>query len=218
MKTVIRDIFETNLGNIELTINSEFGLENQFEDKLNVENENYKITVVVVDLNKAVISEDKNIENSKCWRIYIEKQSEKVEKLNVICKLLNPSLTTNWDYSSGESLDAIEIENGFDQLHIGTEDGKVMNLRAENNDWLPVRLKHEISLENPITEYLDFGFESLIPYLAINEKLYLHFLVATKKIEHENNDNISTWLAVDWSKAELDKLSQRYSGQQLVNE
>jgi hypothetical protein len=210
MSTILSDTFETNLGEIELSIKSEYAIQYSDKDNLKVETENHKIEVLVIDLKELEFTEDMKIENSKGWRIYIEKKSEKSEKLYVTCKLLNRTSENTWCYNSGENLDAVEIENRKELLHIGTEDGELMKCRAENNDWFPIRLKNEISLEKPISKYIDFGFESIIPNLEINEKLYLHFLVATgKKTEKNDNENMSTWIAVDKSKKELDELNRK---------
>ena len=210
MRTILKDTFETNLGEIELSINSEYKVQYLVNSNLKVETENHKIEVVVIDLKKLELPKHMKIENSKGWRIYIEKKSEKSEKLNVICKLLNKNAENTWDYDSGENLDAVEIENGKELLHIGTEDGEAMKWRAENNDWFPNRLKNEINLEKPLTNYIDFGFESKIPNLEINENIYLHFLIATRKTEKNDNENISTWIAVDRNKNELDELNRKY--------
>ena len=211
MRTILKDTFETNLGEIELAIKSEYEIQYSVKDNLKIEAENHKIEVLVIDLNELEFPEHMKIENSKGWRIYIEKKSEKSEKLYVICKLINKNPDNTWNYNSGENLDAVEIENRKELLHIGTEDAEAMKWRAENNDWFPIRLKNEISLEKPITNYIDFGFESIIPNLEINEKLYLHFLIATrKKTEKNDNENISTWIAVDNSKKELDELNRKY--------
>jgi hypothetical protein len=210
MSTILSDTFETNLGEIELSIKSEYAIQYSDKDNLKVETENHKIEVLVIDLKELEFTEDMKIENSKGWRIYIEKKSEKSEKLYDTCKLLNRTSENTWCYNSGENLDAVEIENRKELLHIGTEDGELMKCRAENNDWFPIRLKNEISLEKPISKYIDFGFESIIPNLEINEKLYLHFLVATgKKTEKNDNENMSTWIAVDKSKKELDELNRK---------
>ncbi len=207
---ILSDTFETNLGEIELSIKSEYAIQYSDKDNLKVETENHKIEVLVIDLKELEFTEDMKIENSKGWRIYIEKKSDKSEKLYVTCKLLNRTSENTWCYNSGENLDAVEIENRKELLHIGTEDGELMKCRAENNDWFPIRLKNEISLEKPISKYIDFGFESIIPNLEINEKLYLHFLVATgKKTEKNDNENMSTWIAVDKSKKELDELNRK---------
>ena len=210
MRTILKDTFETNLGEIELSINSEYKVQYLVNNNLKVETENHKIEVVVIDLKKLELPKDMKIENSKGWRIYIEKKSEKSEKIIVICKLLNKNAENTWDYDSGENLDAVEIENGKELLHIGTEDGEAMKWRAENNDWFPNRLKNEINLEKPLTNYIDFGFESKIPNLEINEKIYLHFLIATRKTKKNDNENISTWIAVDRNKNELDELNRKY--------
>ncbi len=207
---ILSDTFETNLGEIELSIKSEYAIQYSDKDNLKVETENHKIEVLVIDLKELEFTEEMKIENSKGWRIYIEKKSDKSEKLYVTCKLLNRTSENTWCYNSGENLDAVEIENRKELLHIGTEDGELMKWRAENNDWFPIRLKNEISLEKPISKYIDFGFESIIPNLEINEKLYLHFLVATrKKTEKNDNENMSTWIAVDKSKKELDELNRK---------
>ena len=210
MRTILKDTFETNLGVIELSINSEYKVQYLVNSNLKVETENHKIEVVVIDLKKLELPKHMKIENSKGWRIYIEKKSEKSEKLNVICKLLNKNAENTWNYDSGENLDAVEIENGKELLHIGTEDGEAMKWRAENNDWFPNRLKNEINLEKPLTNYIDFGFVSKIPNLEINENIYLHFLIATRKTEKNDNENISTWIAVDRNKNELDELNRKY--------
>ncbi len=207
---ILRDIFETNLGEIELSIKSEYAIQYSDEGNLKVETENHKIEVLIIDLKELEFTEHMKIENSKGWRIYIEKKSDKSEKLYVTCKLLDRTSENTWCYNSGENLDAVEIENRKELLHIGTEDGERMKWRADNNDWFPIRLKNEISLEKPLSKYIDFGFESIIPNLEINEKLYLHFLVATgKKTEKNDNQNISTWIAVDKSKKELDELNRK---------
>jgi hypothetical protein len=163
MRTILKDTFETNLGEIELSIKSEYEIKYSVKDNFKIETENHKIEILVIDLNELVFPEHMKIENSKGWRIYIEKKSEKSEKLYVICKLINRNPENTWDYNSGENLDAVEIENRKELLHIGTEDAEAMKWRAANNDWFPTRLKNEISLEKPITNYIDFGFESIIP-------------------------------------------------------
>lgn len=211
MRTILKDKFETNLGEIELSIKSEYATQYSVKDNLKIETENHKIKVLVIDLNDLEFPEQMKIEHSRGWRIYIEKKSKKSEKLSITCKLINRNPENNWGYDSGENLDAVEIENKKELLHIGTEDGEVMKWRAENNDWFPSRLKNEISLEKPITNYIDFGFESIIPNLEINEKLYLHFLIATRKKKEKNdNENISTWIAVDNSKKQLDELNKNF--------
>ena len=86
------------------------------------------------------------------------KTGEQREQLTVFCKLINSSSDTEWGTSSGEYLDAIEIENKTQHLHIGTEDGEMMQYRAEVfYNWMPERFKEEIGLYKSLTEYIDFG-------------------------------------------------------------
>ncbi len=204
MRVLIKDSFKTNLGEIELTLTSESEFQYVISDNLKAENENYRIKIIFLDLNKKIIG--KQVEISRGWRIFIEKKSNHTENLKIFCKLLNNNPEMNWDYASGENLDSVVIENDTEILHIGTEDGDAMKFRAENDDWFPVRLKNEISLEKPITNYIDFGFESRIPDLAINEQFYLHFLISTAKSDKSDKENISTWIEVDRSKKELDEI------------
>ena len=142
MRTILKDTFETNLGEIELSIKSEYEIQYSVKDNLKIETENHKIEVLVIDLNELEFPEHMKIENSKGWRIYIEKKSEKSEKLYVICKLINKNPDNTWDYNSGENLDAVEIEIEKNCYILDTEDAEAMKWRAENNDWFPIRLKN----------------------------------------------------------------------------
>ena len=209
MKTLLKDIFETKIGNIEISINCETDCENIKLDDLNIETLNHKIAIKTITLKNSELPENMKIDSSKGWRIYIEKKTNYNEKLNVVCKLLNPTIDTEFNSDCGENLDAIIIENENGVLHIGTEDGEIIKSRAEQDNWFPKRLKNFVSLENPITEFIDFGFETKIPDLESSEKLYLHFLVATNyeksKEEKSVENGISTWFAVEKSKTELDE-------------
>jgi hypothetical protein len=209
MKTVLKDIFETKIGNIEISINCETDCDNIKSDGLKTETLNHKIVIKTINLKNSKLPENMKIDSSKGWRIYIEKKTNYIEKLNVVCKLLNPTIDSEFNLDCGENLDAIIIANKNGVLHIGTEDGEIIKSRAELDNWFPKRLKNFISLENPITKFIDFGFESKIPDLQSSEKLYLHFLVATNyeinKGENNLENGISTWFAVEKNKTELDE-------------
>jgi len=107
MRTILKDKFETNLGEIELSIKSEYATQYSVKDNLKIETENHKIKALVIDLNDLEFPEQMKIEHSKGWRIYIEKKSEKSEKLSITCKLINRNPENNWGYNSGENLDAV---------------------------------------------------------------------------------------------------------------
>ena len=48
-------------------------------------------------------------------------------------------------------------------MHVGTEDGEILNLRAENDDWIPPRLKNKVDFYQSITEMKQNGFVTKIP-------------------------------------------------------
>ena len=52
MSTILSDTFETNLGEIELSIKSEYAIQYSDKDNLKVETENHKIEVLVIDLKE----------------------------------------------------------------------------------------------------------------------------------------------------------------------
>ena len=204
MITILKDKFETKIGTIEICINCDSDYENEVLDGLKAETINYKILVTTVDLKKSILPENMKIDSSKGWRIYIEKETNYIENLIVICKLINPTKETIYSSDCAENLDSMHIENEFGNLHIGTEDGEKMRQRSENNNWFPKRLNKFVSLENPITEFIDFGFKTKIPHLKKSEKIYLHFLIATNYETGNSQNELSTWFAVEKSKEEID--------------
>ena len=204
MITVLKDRFETKIGVIEICINCDSDYENEVLDGLKAETINYKIIIKTVDLKKSILPDNMKIDSSKGWRIYIEKETNYIENLIVICKLINPTKDTIFSSDCGENLDAVLIENEDGNLHIGTEDGEKMRQRSENDNWFPKRLKNFVSLENPITEFIDYGFITTIPHLKKSEKIYLHFLIAANYEIGNLKNELSTWFAVERSKEELD--------------
>jgi len=52
MRTILKDTFETNLGEIEFLIKSEYEIQYSVKDNLKIETENHKIEVLVIDLNE----------------------------------------------------------------------------------------------------------------------------------------------------------------------
>ena len=204
MTTLLSDNFETKLGTIQTWVESEKNIEQYQQDKFKVATIGHEICLVPFDLKQIWFPETMEYESAKGWRWFIEKTNNEKEKLTIFCKLINPSTDTEFDSSSGEHLDAIEIENRTYHLHIGTEDGERLKYRAEQNEWMPKRFKGDIGFHKSFTEYVDFGFKTIIPTMDNGEKIYFHFIVATNSIEASKDypyeRNISTWFAVDKSK------------------
>jgi hypothetical protein len=221
MNILLSDEFETKLGTIKTWIESSINNLTVAKDGNLLTTKNYRIRLESVALPNETqynsYSLPKKIESLIAWPWFIEKIGNVDEQLAIFCQLVNAQSDTSWDYSSGECLDAIEIENQTYNLHIGTEDAEVLQYRAYQNDWMPKRFQNLLGWhenekyysEYSFIEYIDFGFKINIPNLLKNEKIYFHFLVATNPIkqsqEYPRERDVSTWLAVDCSKRYLDE-------------
>ena len=221
MNILLSDNFETKLGTIETWI------ENNLDDSININRNNllttasHKIILQSFQLPNEFqcnsSSPLKKVESLIGWRWFVEKINDADEKLSIFCKLINPQADASCAPDSGEALDAIEIENKTDHLHIGTEDSEILRSRASFNDLMPKRFENLLGLrcyenscsEYSFTEYIDFSFKTNIPKLLKGEKIYFHFLVATNPIKPSLEDSkysdVLTWLAVDSLKRYLDE-------------
>ncbi len=142
------------------------------------------------------------ITDSKGWIWRIIRKSESSEKLEIECRFLEPIANLSYDYATGQHIDAVEVNNNEWILHIGTEDGEILNDRAINNDWFPSRLKNADYYQS-ITEMKNYKFNSWIPDLAVEERIYLQYICAYDK-QPNNPENINTWIAVDEYKGNLE--------------
>lgn len=212
MKTIFSRDFLTPVGMVRTYITSDRHGEVKI-DGFNITTEGHLVKIEEFELRNDWLPEKMSIETSIGWRWFVIKTNEEKENLTIFCELINPSVDTAWHYESGEHLSAVLIENKTHELHIGTEDEDALALRSEKNDWIPNRFQNKLGLmKNPpytMTEYIDFGFKTPIPELRNTERIYFHFLVATNKIkpdiQYPNQQDCSTWFAVDQSKKFLDK-------------
>jgi hypothetical protein len=202
---LIADTFETKLGRIELSIETD-SLNSILQNDSKIETQDFQIEIRKFKLDNFPLPQNQKIEDSNGWQIYLIKKNNKNTEIKIECKLTNPQGYVDSYPDSGENLDALKIENNSCYMHIGTEDGEIMQQRAKKSDWFPNRLKDLVSIEKPITEYIELGFKTIIPQLKKDEHLYLHFLIASnQKISAQ--ENISTWNAVERSKDEIEKYS-----------
>ncbi len=210
MTVFFSDDFETNLGIIRMSAETDAYDYIIHKDNSKVSSKGHSIRVDKFDLKDISDTENIKYETSRAWRLHIEKINDQQEQLILYCKLINPQTDTSWGIHSGEHLDALEIENQTDHLHIGTEDGEMIQHRARVSDWMPGRLKDEDGSFKSFTEYVEFGFKTVVPLLENGEKIYFHFIVATNRIkpsiDYPNERDVSTWLAVDQSKNYLDRI------------
>lgn len=160
----------------------------------------YKIELISFKINVPLYNGD-TLTDSMGWIFRIEKVANIDDKIEIYCLLENNSDNIIFGASTGEHLDAIEANNSDWTLHIGTEDGEIMNSRAYNDDWFPLRLKNNVDVYQSITEIMKNGFVTKIPELNLGEKIHIHYLCAYDK-KHE--EKINTWLAVDETKRNLE--------------
>ena len=135
------------------------------------------------------------------WIFRIEKTADVDEKVETYCLLEKINNEVNYDTASGEHLDAIKADNDDWTLHIGTEDGEILNSRAINDDWFPPRLKDKVDFYQSITEMKQNGFVTNIPELKKGEKIHIQYLTAFDKTDAQK---VNTWLAVDAFKRKLE--------------
>jgi len=135
------------------------------------------------------------------WIFRVEKTNDIDEKIETYCLLDKINNEVTFDTASGENLDAIQVESNIWTLHIGTEDGEVLNSRAENEDWFPPRLKNKVDFYQSISEMKQNGFVTKIPDLNKGEKIHIQYLTAYDKKEEQK---VNTWLAVDELKRNLE--------------
>ncbi|MGI4870243.1 MAG: hypothetical protein ACRYFX_03580 [Janthinobacterium lividum] len=208
MTTILTDNFETKLGTVQTWIETDYNASFLSQSEGKMLSEGHEIIFQSFELTEISLPKGMEYETSKVWRYFVRKTGPKKEKLLIFCKLINPTNDTEYGTSSGQCIDAIEIETQTHHLHIGTEDSELMQYRAEKSDWMPKRFENDLGSGSSFTEYSDFGFKTTIPDLEDGEKIYFHFIVATNPIkpsqEYPDERNISTWFAVDQSKKSLD--------------
>lgn len=218
MTTILTSDFKTELGIVKSYIQAD--IPNTILQKKHncATTASYKISFETFELQNDWLPNTMEFKTSKGWRWFIQKINNQKENLILYCKIIDPTADMEWGYNSGEDLDAIEIKNKTQQLHIGTEDNDAQRKRAIKEDWMPKRFKDQLLIwDNPnylsFTEYIDFGFKTTIPELYEGEKIYFHFLVATnpikQSIQYPNEEDVSTWYAVDQSKEFLDSFLKK---------
>jgi hypothetical protein len=211
---MIIDNFITPLGFVELSIdfNSESNpVKLSSESSQILQTENLSIEIIAFDDISAWTKKSRYpVEETKGWIVRITKRTEISEQVTIYCELKTTDLAITSEPDSGESLDAVWIENKTHFLSIGTEDGERLRFRAEKNDYLPIRFQKQLGYQSEyvsFTEYLPLGFRTIVPELRKDEKLYFHYLMATnpkkKSLEYPDEDDISTNFAVNFPNGHL---------------
>lgn len=203
MKRVLRT-YNSSLGEIELSINSEIYLFNVISSNKNEIITKYQHGVVSIrefELPNP-IHNGQLLSGSIGWLIKISSTSNNNSSLTIKCKL-NSQL--KGEIESGENLEAISFLSKNYSLHIGTEDNQSIHCRSENNLEMPKRFS-----KTPKYSFIKYQSEGIItkfPKLEINESLKFHFLIAEAETTKDKED-VRTWLAVDKSLNEVERIIQ----------
>jgi hypothetical protein len=200
--------FETPLGTfrtwLESSISSSFGVESNAFSLYAA----HDVTLRFAEIENKWLPEGFSIESSMIWRWYIEKTKDFEEVLTIHCKLIEKEPDVYCGGSSGQYIKAYEVQSKTHHGYIGTEDGELMQYRAEHNDWMPNRFKDILSDEYSFVENVECGFRINVPKLLVGEKIYFHFLIAVDKLRLSDAivDELdeSTWLAITFQKPILD--------------
>jgi len=207
MTELISKSFETPLGEVVCCLKSSES-ELEFEGTKSYENgksEVYKTKGHQIELVEFKIKQPlyngETVTDSNGWIWRIQKTNSVAEELETSC-FLHPNNGVEFDIATGEHLDAIEAQTEEWTLHIGTEDGEILNYRAQEEDWFPKRLLDKVDFEQSITKLRTERVITSIPKLELNEKLHIQYLTAYSEREQES---VSSWLAVDEFKNNLEK-------------
>lgn len=204
---LINRIFDTPLGQVfcGLTTDSSDIQNIGVKEYENGQSVSYKFGGYIVELVEFKIRlplyNGETVKDSQGWIWRIEKIKDSSDNLILSCVLKDYSEKVNFDTASGENLDAIEASNNAWVLHIGSEDGEILNSRAQLNDWFPNRLKDKVDFEHSITTILKDGLETEIPTLQTGEQIHIQFLIAYDK---KSSESVNTWLAVEEYKRNLE--------------
>lgn len=200
--------FKTPLGIISCVLESNFS----FVESLNSGNykngiyERFRTSAHDLELVEFKIKQPfyngETVADSKCWIWRIKKVNEITENLEIKVSITDFSIDSGFDFACGENLDAYEITNNEWKMHIGTEDGEILNYRAEKDDWFPIRLLNTKNHWQEITKLNKSSIRTNVPELKIGEKIHLQYLTAYDK---HNTETINTWVAVDEHKSALEK-------------
>ena len=205
MNQIVQKVFKTEIGEVNCELLSDkLSCESIGTNKYeNGESEVFNTVGHQIELIEFKSKSHQFVKDSKCWIFRTTKKNNSNEKLIIKCEIVNHRKDVEFDTASGEHLDAIEGYNKEWQLHIGTEDGEVMNSRAEVNDWFPERLKGKVNFDESITTYLkgNSGLQTKIPDLNKDEKIHIQYLSA---IDTNKKESIKCWTAVDELKKNLE--------------
>ena len=163
-KRLINIIFKTPIGKVvcgldsnSLNIKSEKSKIYEHGKSKVFESNDYVIELVEFKIRQPLYNGE-TIFDTNGWIWRIEKTNGSSCELKLFCELIDFENNLEFDTATGENLDSIEAYNKDWKLHIGTEDGEIMNTRAKLDDWFPNRLKKKVNIYRSITKMNINGF------------------------------------------------------------
>jgi hypothetical protein len=223
MKNIYTSQFKNEIGTVSSYIESDLSDSAQISNVGNstlIRTKGHSIQLIEFKLDISWIPKGMSFEDSKGWIWKIDKINNIKEQLELNCIIVDPSEDLTSARDTGEWLDALEIENESKVLHIGTEDSESLYSRAQVSDCMPIRFI-KIFGDDPygfsFTDYLDFGFKTIIPELNTGEQIYFHYLSAINSIkpslQYPDERDVSTWYAVEQTEKFLEnELQIKYIG------
>ncbi len=206
--TLTKRTFKTPLAAISCALKSNFSFI-ETQNAGHYENgiyEKFKPSAVDIDLIQFKVKQPnylgETMSDSKCWIWRITKVKNIFENLEIKVSVSNYLKNVEFDFANGENLDAFEINNDQWKLHLRTEDGEILNNRAENTDWFPTRLLNTKKHWQEIIDLNESSIQTNVPELKTGEKIHLQYLSA---YQNYNTKIITTWLAVNENTSELEK-------------
>lgn len=203
---IYTEVYWSQLGLFELRVQADNKSIRIEQDANTLQTEGHNIVIHRMYPPSKWLPDIYNVETAMAWAFYITKRNSSQEQLT--CSIEAILATMQGAAETGQNLIAIGFEDEARQLHIGTEDEDAMASRANNNDWMPPRLRTYLSnYDLLITDVTSKGLITKIPLLESGEQFYFHYIIAENPCrtspEYLGETDISTWIAVDQSKHQV---------------
>lgn len=201
----------SGLGALELRIDSTgalLGIESEGQ-ATSIVSTGHRITIKQVAAPTAWLPAYMSVDSAIAWLFYITKPNELSERLLISFKLPDMASFIEAGADSGESLTAIEFEDGVRQLHVGTQDEEYFSWCGEAA-WMPSRLVPLLAGDKLLVTHVEAnGLLTQVPELFVNEGFYLHYILAEsprrKSTEYPDEWDVATWYAVDQTRSMLEE-------------
>ena len=210
MKTCWTDALVTPLGVVRCELMSSASVVLSDEDQNIARSVGFNIKrnrqALPVDWNRGKTQAPSLIDGGCFWQWSFTRTGPGEAEFIICCGL--DASTATYDPATGEDLAAVVYYTKDQVLHIGTEDDKYLRYRAKDTSGsLPTRFG-ELPIDSweglldDMIHLSEHGIRLTVPELQMDETMYFHVIAAYKQTNPQAD--ISTWLAVDRRKSDLD--------------